>query len=323
MTALGCFSIIIPTLNEEEHIEKLVRSIHEQDFRPIEVIVVDDGSKDGTIKIVTNLAKELDAFNFVVVLLETQNFGRSRGPAVAKNIGIKKSSGEFIYLADADFLLIQKNFLTKVRRRLLEAPVAPFRSRVLVDNSLEMNQLIDGGNPPYHGISYAFRRCVFDKVIFDSNLGVGEDTDLVAKLRKQGFVADGDMLSDVEVALHYPHSLAEYGTQKFWHGKNVPSMIKNQKNIRTRINLLARLAPVVLICIIPVFFFTNILVSMVALSILIASVLYLFAKSPTKSVNRLAYLFLRMTYGSLWFAFGFLKGLYDRIRGIYCPGRES
>lgn len=310
-------------MNEAEHIEKLIRSIYEQNYRPIEVVVVDDGSEDNTIKIVTNLAKELNTPNFVIVSLETEKFGPSKGPAVAKNIGIKKSSGEFIYLADADFLFIQKNFLTKLKKHLLKKPVVPFRSRVLVDNWLEMNQLIDGGNPPYHGISYAFRRSVFDKVMFDSNLGVGEDTDLVAMLRKQGFIAAGDVLYDVEVALHYPHSLAEYRAQKFWHGKNMPSMIKNQKDIKTCISFLVRLTPIILLCVIPLFLFISMLLSIVALGVFVASIFYLFARSPIRSVDRFAYLFLRVTYGSLWFAFGFLKGIYDRVRGTYHPGRAA
>lgn len=308
-------------MNEAEHIEKLIRSIYEQKYRPIEVMVVDDGSGDSTTKIVTNLAKELSTPDFVIILLETGNFGPPKGPAVAKNMGIRKSSGEFIYLADADFLFIQKDFLTKLKEHLLTKPVAPFRSRVIVDNWLEKNQLIDGGNPPYHGISYAFRRDVFDKVIFDSNLGVGEDADLVVKLRKRGFIAAGDTLHDVEVALHYPHSLAEYRNQKFWHGKNLPSMIKNEKDIKTRIGLILRLTPFVLLCAIPLFFFISMPLSIVALGVFVASILYLFARSPTKSVDRFAYLFLRVTYGSLWFALGFLKGIYDRIRGTYNLGR--
>ena len=308
-------------MNEAEHIEKLIRSIYEQEYRPIEVIVVDDGSGDSTIRIVTNLARELDTPDFVIILLETRNFGPPKGPAVAKNMGIRKSSGEFIYLADADFLFIQKDFLTRLKEHLLKKPVAPFRSRVIVDNWLEKNQLIDGGNPPYHGISYAFRKDVFDKVTFDSNLGVGEDADLVEKLRKHGLIAAGDTLHDVEVALHYPHSLAEYKSQKFWHGKNLPSTIRNQKDTKTRIGLILRLAPFVLLCAIPLFLFISMPLSIVALGVLLASMFYLLARSPTKSVDRFAYLFLRITYGSLWFALGLLKGIYDRIRGTYHLGR--
>jgi len=52
LTKQDLFSIVIPALNEEEHIEHLLRSIYEQDYRPIEVIVVDDGSTDATKQIV-------------------------------------------------------------------------------------------------------------------------------------------------------------------------------------------------------------------------------------------------------------------------------
>jgi glycosyltransferase involved in cell wall biosynthesis len=316
------FSVIIPTLNEEENIEKLIRSIHGQDYRPIEVILVDDGSKDSTTSIVARLVNELSTENFRIILFNTANFGSIKGPAVARNIGIKKSSGEFIYLADADFLFIQKDFLSKLKNHLLQKPVAPFMSRVLVDNWLEKNQLIDGGNPPYHGISYAFRRSVFDNVMFDSNLGIGEDLNLLSILRKQELIPE-EILYDVEVALHYPHSLAEYSAQKFWHGKDILSVIKKQKDIKTCISLIARLTPTILLCSVLLFLFVNALLSIIILGILISYILYVFTKSPTKSVDRLAYLFLRLTYGSFWFTWGFLRGVYDHVRGTYNTGRGT
>jgi glycosyltransferase involved in cell wall biosynthesis len=52
MHAEELVSIIIPTLNEEENIERVIESVMAQDYRPLEVIIVDGGSKDGTLEIV-------------------------------------------------------------------------------------------------------------------------------------------------------------------------------------------------------------------------------------------------------------------------------
>ena len=49
------FSIVVPTLNEEEHIKNLIISVHSRISKPIELLVIDDGSSDDTIKIVRSL----------------------------------------------------------------------------------------------------------------------------------------------------------------------------------------------------------------------------------------------------------------------------
>jgi len=49
-------SIIIPTRNEQENIETLIRSIYEQSYRPIEVVTVDGGSTDRTLSILEKMS---------------------------------------------------------------------------------------------------------------------------------------------------------------------------------------------------------------------------------------------------------------------------
>ena len=108
------FSVVVPALNEEEHIEKLIISAHAQDFRPIELLVIDDGSSDNTIKIVKSLSVSLNSQDFKVDLFETKNFGSIKGPSAARNIGIKNSHGTYILLIDADCVLGQNNILSEL-----------------------------------------------------------------------------------------------------------------------------------------------------------------------------------------------------------------
>ena len=83
-------SIIIPTLNEEEYLPKLLESIHEQRFKDLEIIVADAGSKDKTVEI----AKKYS----VKVFPRPNNLMLN----VNKNYGFTKATNEWILNLDAD-----------------------------------------------------------------------------------------------------------------------------------------------------------------------------------------------------------------------------
>jgi glycosyltransferase involved in cell wall biosynthesis len=83
------FSYIIPALNEEKYVGKCIRAITRQRYKPHEVIVVDNGSKDGTRKI----ARQFGAR----VLRE-----KKRGIAHARNCGAHAATGDILCFIDAD-----------------------------------------------------------------------------------------------------------------------------------------------------------------------------------------------------------------------------
>jgi len=86
-------SVIIPTFNGERFIAETLRSVLAQSLSPDEVIVVDDGSTDGTARLVAGLR------------LPVRLVGNSRcGPAGARNRGIEEALGEFIAFVDHDDL---------------------------------------------------------------------------------------------------------------------------------------------------------------------------------------------------------------------------
>jgi glycosyltransferase involved in cell wall biosynthesis len=86
------YSIIIPTLNEEEYIKKTIRALQKQNFpkESFEIIVVDNGSNDHTIEYAKNAGAD-------IVILEEK-----RGTNRARNRGIKESHGEILIFLDAD-----------------------------------------------------------------------------------------------------------------------------------------------------------------------------------------------------------------------------
>ncbi|BAZ10116.1 family 2 glycosyl transferase [Calothrix sp. NIES-4071] len=85
------FSVIIPTYNRAELIEKTINSVLAQEFQDYEIIVVDDGSTDDTIKI-------LKPYQRRIKILQQAN----KGPGAARNLGIKHAKGKYIAFLDSD-----------------------------------------------------------------------------------------------------------------------------------------------------------------------------------------------------------------------------
>lgn len=118
------FSIIIPTLNEEEFLPQLLRCLSEQTFRNFEVIVVDGRSEDRTVE----AAQKWGAH---VVHSPRRNV------AFQRNLGAKKAQGQYLVFFDADVLL-GEDFLAKVARffqkrkaRLVSTWLVPDSGRIL------------------------------------------------------------------------------------------------------------------------------------------------------------------------------------------------
>ena len=95
-------SIVIPVYNGEKYIEECINSLQQQTYENIEIIVVDDGSKDATKAIVKNISK----VDKRVVYIGQENAGVS----AARNNGILKSSGQYITFVDADDS-VQKDYI--------------------------------------------------------------------------------------------------------------------------------------------------------------------------------------------------------------------
>lgn len=84
-------SVVMPAYNSRAFIADSIRSVLEQDYDAIELIVVDDGSSDGTPEIARS-------FGDRVQVLEQKN----AGPAAARNRGVAEARGEFIAFIDSD-----------------------------------------------------------------------------------------------------------------------------------------------------------------------------------------------------------------------------
>jgi GT2 family glycosyltransferase len=102
-------SVIIPVHNAAEHLEVCLARLAEFRVAPLECIVVDDGSTDGSAEV---------ARRFGAKVLST---GRRIGPARARNLGAKSAQGETLFFIDSD-VCVHKDTLDRVRKAFREDP---------------------------------------------------------------------------------------------------------------------------------------------------------------------------------------------------------
>ncbi|RNI32186.1 glycosyltransferase family 2 protein [Hanamia caeni] len=96
----GLASVIIPTYNREVYLHEAVKSVIAQSYRPIECIIVDDGSTDNTREVVSKI-RITDISSFTVKYIYQQNSGSQ----VARNTGTAAATGAYIQYLDSDDIL--------------------------------------------------------------------------------------------------------------------------------------------------------------------------------------------------------------------------
>lgn len=87
-------SVIVPVYNGEQYLHNCIESIEAQSYEPIEIIIVNDGSTDGTLELCVKLAKKYPNLRYIT----TDDLGVS----VSRNNGIALAKGEYLTFVDAD-----------------------------------------------------------------------------------------------------------------------------------------------------------------------------------------------------------------------------
>ena len=103
-------SLIIPCYNAELSLEKCLKSVIEQDYPSLEIIIVDDGSTDNSAKIYEEFQRKDDRMK----ILKQEN----SGVAKARNNGIKNANGDYFCFVDSDDW-VELNYCSELYRLLL------------------------------------------------------------------------------------------------------------------------------------------------------------------------------------------------------------
>ena len=90
-------SIITPMYNSNDFVENTIKSVQTQTYQNCELIVIDDASTDGSAKIAESFATKDDRIKLI-------KLDSNKGPAAARNRGIKEASGWYIAFLDSDDL---------------------------------------------------------------------------------------------------------------------------------------------------------------------------------------------------------------------------
>ena len=88
-------SVIVPVFNNSEYIGTALDSIISQDFSGFEIIVIDDGSSDNSLELITDKLKDIDIPNKII-------HQENQGVSAARNKGIEASSGDYLVFVDGD-----------------------------------------------------------------------------------------------------------------------------------------------------------------------------------------------------------------------------
>jgi glycosyltransferase involved in cell wall biosynthesis len=102
-------SVIVPFYNAKNYIKNCIDNLSKQDFnKPFEIIMIDDASTDQSLQIIEQ--------NYLP-MIKLYKLKNNQGPASARNLGIKKASGEYIFFLDVDDS-IASNTLSKLHNEL-------------------------------------------------------------------------------------------------------------------------------------------------------------------------------------------------------------
>jgi glycosyltransferase involved in cell wall biosynthesis len=199
---MGMVSVIVPTYNRASLILETLESVYAQSYRPIELIIVDDGSTDNTRDIIKqwqNGLKNIEGFNIYYYWQE------NHGGAAARNFGLSKSIGEYVQFLDSDDLL-HKNKIEAQVAVLLSNPAVQavycawrtlFTSGILKYGPWCQKQAMPSEDSMLRGyISgswfvpphvFLFSRNLVDSIgLWDTKLVQGQDRDYVIRILING-----------------------------------------------------------------------------------------------------------------------------------------
>jgi glycosyltransferase involved in cell wall biosynthesis len=174
-------SVIIPVYNSERYLAEAIESVLAQTYRPLEIIIVDDGSTDGSADIAKGFH---DNIRYV--------FQPNSGPSAARNRGLGLARGEMVGFLDADDLWPEDKLSLQVAF-LENSPsleiIVGLTQRVKLGEAGGNESRFEKWLDPFFTLllgAALFRKPVFEKVgLFDETLHYGEDVDWFMRAREQ------------------------------------------------------------------------------------------------------------------------------------------
>lgn len=172
-------SVILPVYNGAQYLADTLDSIFAQDYRPFEVIVVDDGSTDDSAKI----AQSYQQIRYI--------YQENQGVPVARNAGIAAAQGEFVAFSDQDDLWISHK-LSLQMEYLLQHPEVQYvlcKKRLFLEPGIKpppwlRKELLESDQLDFSPSALVARKEVFQQIgQFNSELQTASDVDWMFKAK--------------------------------------------------------------------------------------------------------------------------------------------
>lgn len=223
-------TIIIPTYNEENVIEKKINNTLELEYAGnLEIIVVDSNSPDNTVQIAQK-------FKTVKIIVEEERLGKTH----ALNRALKEATGEIVVLTDANGYSLSKSLLVQIVHNFFDSRIGAVAVPMQHDSSdfktesvfwkrernLWINESALDSIPSASGKCLAFRRSLVEQL---NPKCLADDMDVILHVRKKGFrVVSESAVSILELV---PSQFNGIVFQKVRRMVNVMSTIFNYKSM--------------------------------------------------------------------------------------------
>lgn len=237
-------SIILPVYNGEQYIEKCIKQITEQNYKNFELIIVNDGSNDNTLKLINKYIKQ----DKRIVLIDKKNTGVSN----SRNIGIMKAKGNYIAFVDVDDIIdptIYEKMIKKLELSNADVCVCNYKEYFLNKNKYVpskyalkneiisketaiRNYLLDKIGPAIWDKTY--KSNIVKNTRFEESLNIGEDIlyclNILFKTNKVATIED-ELYYYVQQDKSVMHKINE----KYLQFKKVTGLInkKDQEYLKT------------------------------------------------------------------------------------------
>jgi cellulose synthase/poly-beta-1,6-N-acetylglucosamine synthase-like glycosyltransferase len=223
-------SIILPTFNDEKTVKSTLESLVRLSYEPKEILVVDDGSTDETLKTIEAYKKQ-----GLIQATETPHHGRSH----ARNLGFKNARGPIVFFAESD-AIYDPDYLTKTVSHLTDPRVGGVLSmgdilnpKSLVEKCMDVEMRIRNARALANKLkpisAWVYRADALKRAGgFDERLEVAEDQDLAIRVRDLGY----EIVYEPTVNWWHPapRSLLDLISRSARHGrKRIPFCIKHPR----------------------------------------------------------------------------------------------
>ena len=229
-------SIVVPVLNAARTLPECLAALDRLDPQPLEIILVDNGSTDGSLQLLRQFSRERTVGS--TYMIEE----RQRGPSAARNAGVRIAKGEVIAFTDAD-CAPKPDWLHHLTKPFADSAVgataggivpAPTTSTVELVSALYTLRSPDrpvyrkqwspweGGYPT---ANLAVRRALLEKLGgFDESMMTAEDQDLCARLYAQGLILA--FTPDASVSHYHRSTVGGLVRQAFGFGRGHADLLR-------------------------------------------------------------------------------------------------